>query len=172
MLQSYCGKVRIMDHLKVNRREIQFANATFLPEIVQLLNEGHSVTLSLKGFSMRPFLEHDRDKALLIKPSVIAVGDPVLCEIAPKYFVLHRIIAINGDAITLLGDGNILTECCKRENVVGAVIGFYRKGRGELDRTDGMKWRLYSAVWMRLRPVRRDLLGIYRRIWIPIFGVI
>ncbi|GAB6975630.1 peptidase S41 [Prevotella falsenii] len=152
--------------------KIQFENAVFLPEIVKILNEGHTVTLTLRGYSMRPFLENCRDKALLVKPSTIAIGDPVLAEITPKHFVLHRIVAINGESVTLLGDGNLLTEHCQKKDIVGAVIGFYRKGRTTLDRTDGRKWRCYSYVWTRLRPIRRYLLGIYRKIWIPLFGVI
>ncbi len=152
--------------------KIQFENAVFLPEIVKMLNEGHTVTLTLKGYSMRPFLEDGRDKALFIKPSAITVGDPVLAEIAPQHYVLHRIIHIDGEKVTLLGDGNLSIEHCLKSNVVGAVIGFYRKGRNTLDRTDGRKWRLYSFVWTHLYPIRRYLLGIYRRIWIPIFGVI
>ena len=44
-----------------------FSNAQLLPEVVKMLNEGHTVTLPLKGYSMRPFLENGRDKALLIK---------------------------------------------------------------------------------------------------------
>ncbi|MGP1552818.1 MAG: S24/S26 family peptidase [Prevotella intermedia] len=152
--------------------KVQFENAIFLPEIVKMLNEGHTVTLTLRGNSMRPFLEDCRDKALFVKPSTIAVGDPVLAEIAPKHFVLHRIVAINGEAVTLLGDGNLLTEHCQKKDIVGAVIGFYRKGRNTLDRTNGWKWRSYSYVWTGLRPIRRYLLGIYRRIWIPLFGVI
>lgn len=156
----------------LNTTEVQFANADLLPEVVTLLNEGHTVTLRLRGFSMRPFLEDNRDKALLIKPSTINVGDPVLCEIAPLHFVLHRIIKIDDEDITLRGDGNIGVEHCKRENVLGAVIGFYRKNRKRLDRTDGWKWRLYSYVWTRLFPLRRYILGIYRRLWIPLFGTI
>ena len=152
--------------------KVQFENAVFLPEIVKMLNEGHTVTLTLRGNSMRPFLEDCRDKALFVKPTTIAVGDPVLAEIAPKHFVLHRIVAINGEAVTLLGDGNLLTEHCKKKDIVGAVIGFYRKGRNTLDRTNGWKWRCYSYVWTSLRPIRRYLLGIYRKIWIPLFGVI
>ena len=46
-------------------RELQFENAQFLPEVARLLEEGHTVTFWLKGYSMRPFLEHGRDKALL-----------------------------------------------------------------------------------------------------------
>ena len=54
-----------MPKIPLTASEIQFANADFLPEVVKMLNEGHTVTLRLRGFSMRPFLENDRDKALL-----------------------------------------------------------------------------------------------------------
>lgn len=157
---------------EIKIQEIQFANAILLPEIVKMLNEGHTVTLRLKGFSMRPFLEDGRDKALLTKPTNPKVGDPVLAEIAPKHFVLHRIISIKGDDVTLRGDGNLGTENCKLKDVQGAVTGFYRKGRETLDRTDGRKWRVYSWLWTRLYPIRRYLLAFYRRIWIPLFGTI
>lgn len=152
--------------------EVQFANAILLPEIVKMLNEGHTVTLRLKGFSMRPFLEDGRDKALLTKPTTPKVGDPVLAEVDSKHFVLHRIIDINGDDVTLRGDGNIGIEQCKLKDIQGAIIGFYRKNRETLDRTDGRKWLVYSWVWTRLFPIRRYLLAFYRRIWIPLFGPI
>jgi len=146
-------------------KEIQFENAKFLPEVVKMLNEGHTVTLRLKGYSMRPFLEDGRDKALLTRVENPKVGDPVLAEIYPGHFVLHRIIAMEGDRVTLRGDGNLANEYCRRENIVGAVVGFYRKGRSQLDRTDGRKWRAYSFVWTRLYPIRRYLLAFYRRVW-------
>ena len=154
-------------HLKV--REIKLSNAEFLPEIVKLMDEGHTVTLRLRGFSMRPFLEDNRDKALMTKAMNPKVGDPVLAEIEPKHFVLHRIIQINGDNVTLRGDGNLGNEYCTLGDVKGAVIGFYRKGRTTLDRTDGWKWRTYSFFWTRLYPIRRYLLAFYRRIWLKLF---
>ena len=144
-------------------------NSVLLPEIVRLLNEGHTVTLRLRGFSMRPFLEDGRDKALLTKAVSPKVGDPVLAEIEPKHFVLHRIISIQGDNVVLRGDGNLGVEHCKLGDVKGAVIGFYRKGRNKLDRTDGKKWRTYSWIWTRLYPIRRFLLAFYRRIWLRMF---
>ena len=152
-------------------REVQFPNAVLLPEVVDFLNEGHTVTLRLRGFSMRPFLEDNRDKALLTKAVNPKVGDPVLAEIEPKHFVLHRIVKIDGANITLRGDGNLGVEHCRLDDVKGAVIGFYRKGRETLDRVDGRKWRIYSWIWMHAMPIRRYLLAAYRRIWIPIFGV-
>lgn len=145
------------------------ANSALLPEIVQLLNEGHTVTLRLRGFSMRPFLEDNRDKALLTKAKDIHEGDPVLAEIEPGHFVLHRIIQIHGQQVTLRGDGNLGNEYCEIGDVKGAVVGFYRKGRSQIDLTTGRKWRLYSFIWMRLYPVRRYLLAFYRRIYLKMF---
>ena len=151
------------------RHVVEIANEILIPEIVKMLNEGHTVTLRLKGVSMRPFLEDGRDKALLTKPVNPKVGDPVLAEIEPKHFVIHRIIDIQGDDVTLRGDGNIGVEHCKLKDIQGAIIGFYRKGRDTLDRTDGRKWRIYSWLWTRLFPIRRYLLAFYRRIWLSFF---
>ena len=158
-----------MSEGKIQVKEVQFPNSVLLPEIVKLLNEGHTVTLRLKGFSMRPFLEDGRDKALLTKAVDPKVGDPVLAEVGDKHFVLHRIISIEGNHVMLRGDGNIGAEHCTLDDVKGAVIGFYRKGRKKLDRTDGFKWLVYSWFWTRLFPIRRYLLAFYRRIWLKIF---
>lgn len=144
--------------------DLTIPNAFLIPEIIKNIRDGHTVTLPLRGFSMRPFLEDGRDKALLASPHAPVVGEPVLAEIAPHHYVLHRIVAIDGDAVTLLGDGNLTPEHCTTADIRASVIGFYRKGRNTLDRIDGKKWRRYSSVWMSLRPIRRYLLAIYRRI--------
>ena len=145
-------------------------NAVLLPEIVRLLSEGHTVTLGLRGFSMRPFLEDNRDKALLARADSVQVGDAVLAEVKPGFYVLHRLVCMEGDEATLLGDGNLRCEHCSVAGIKGVALGFYRKGRTVLDRTDGRKWRCYSFVWTHLRPLRRWLLAFYRRIWLPLFG--
>lgn len=157
---------------KLETRNLYLPNEVLIPEIIKFMEEGHTVTLLLRGFSMRPFLEDNRDKALLRKATDPKVGDAVLAEIEPKHYVLHRIDKIVGDKVTLRGDGNLDTEQCRLIDVKGTAIGFYRKGRSKPDRTDGKKWRIYSWLWTRLLPLRRYLLGAYRRVWIPIFGPI
>lgn len=145
-------------------RKMRMANSILIPEIIRMIEEGHSVTLPLRGYSMRPFLEDGRDKALLAKPeNQLKEGDVVLAEVAPLHFVLHRIIRISGEDIVLRGDGNIADEHCQSENIKAIATAFYRKGRPAADSVDGRKWRIYSWWWMRLYPVRRYLLFIYRR---------
>ena len=152
-----------------HKTEVRFNNSEFLPEVVKMLNERHTVTLRLRGFSMRPFLEDGRDKALLTKPVTIKKGDAVLAEVTPGHYVLHRIISIKGENVVLRGDGNIGVERCSLADIKGFAIGFYRKGRTKLDRTNGLKWRVYSLVWTTLFPLRRYLLAFYRRIWLKMF---
>lgn len=135
------------------------ANEVLLPQVVQMLAEGHTVTLPLRGRSMRPFLEDGRDKALLVAvKEPPRVGDAVLAEISKGHYVLHRIVKIDGEDVTLRGDGNLNTESCRIEDIRALATAFYRKGRNEPDSINGWKWRIYSWWWMRLLPIRRYLL--------------
>ena len=137
---------------------LEKANEIFLPQVVELLHEVSTVTLPLKGRSMRPFLEDGRDKALLKLADTPKVGDAVLAEIKKGHFVLHRIIRIDGEAVTLRGDGNLKVEYCRIGDIHAKAIAFFRKGNDKPDSTDGMKWRIYSWWWTRLFPIRRYLL--------------
>ncbi len=143
-------------------KRIHFQNEAIIPQIIALLDSGHTVTLMLRGISMRPFLEDNRDKALLKKAENVNVGDVVLAEISPKRYVLHRLTEIEGDRVVLMGDGNLGTEQCRMSDIHGYAIGFYRKGRSKIECTDSVKWKTYSFLWMHLRPIRRYLLFLYR----------
>lgn len=139
-------------------------NAWLLPEVATLVDEGRTVTLPLRGFSMRPFLEDGRDKAVLAKVDGVKVGDVVLAEVAPGRWVLHRLVGLEGDRATLRGDGNMATETCRRTDIKARAIGFKRKGRERTEGVDGWKWRTYSWLWQRLLPVRRYLLFAHRHL--------
>ena len=141
---------------------IQMRNDVLLPFVVEQLKAGHTATLPLRGRSMRPFLEDGRDKALLQAVDHPHVGDAVLAELSPGHFVLHRIIGIDGQTVTLRGDGNLNKDpSCTLADIRAKAIGFYRKGRNTLDSTDGRKWRIYSWWWTRLFPIRRYLLFMF-----------
>lgn len=133
-------------------------NDVLLPFVVEQLEAGHTATLPLRGRSMRPFLEDGRDKALLKIESHPKVGDAVLAEISKGHFVLHRIIKIEDEQVTLRGDGNLNEEHCTLNDIRAKAIGFYRKGRNVLDTTESKKWRIYSWWWTHLYPIRRYLL--------------
>lgn len=147
-------------------------NDIIIPQVKVFIDEGRTVTLAVQGRSMRPFLEGGRD-AVVIAPvkAPLAVGDVILAEVTPKVYMLHRIIALDGEQVTMQGDGNIgQTETFHRENVIGIITGFQRKGRKKIEQATGLKWRLYSKIWLSLTPFRRILLALHRRIWLRFFA--
>ena len=137
-----------------------------MQEITRLFREQgkKSVTFVVRGFSMRPFLEDGRDKVILAPPREPEIGDVVLAEVREQIYALHRVIKIKDGTYTMRGDGNPLqmTEEFTYEKIIGVADGFVRKGKTVS--TDSRKWRWYSATWNALKPLRRILLAIYRRI--------
>lgn len=148
---------------QANENIIELPNDIFLKGIRELIEEGHTATLRVRGNSMRPFLEDRRDSIVLTAVTHIEVGDAVLAEITPGKYVFHRIIAIDGENVTLKGDGNVNgTEHCTKADVKANALSVIRKGKEYS--TTGKRWLRYSKHWMRLAPVRRWLLAIHRRL--------
>ena len=137
--------------------------------IADLLREGRTVKVLGRGNSMRPYLVHERDYIVLkgvtsaddtLKAKIVK-GAVVLAEIAPKKYVLHRIINISADRITLLGDGNFTPEYCNTRDVLGIAVSFIRKGRDKEERADSWRYRLYTFCWTRTLFMRRYLLKLH-----------
>lgn len=149
----------------ITKREVP--NDVLLPIIIDELSAvaGKTAVIGLRGRSMRPYLEDGRDSAELIAADRLKLLDVVLAEIRPGTYVLHRIVRIEGDHITLLGDGNLTTESCRARDVKARATAFYRKGSRVRESTDSRSFRLYSRVWHTLRPFRRLLLFILFPHW-------
>jgi hypothetical protein len=98
-----------------------------------------------------------------MKDADVAPLDIVLAKVGRTY-VIHRIIKIDGDRITLMGDGNICgTEQCGRDEVIAKAVRII-KGKKQIDCT-GRCHRAKASIWRWFLPVRRYLLAIYRRIF-------
>ena len=141
----------------------EFPNDKFLPLVREYVAKGEAVVISVKGYSMRPFLEHLRDRVKLAPWTTLSVGDAVLAEITPGHFVLHRIIAIDGEQLTLMGDGNIRgTESCTASDVCGVVVEYLRPN-GHIMLASDHRLQRRIRLWHRLLPIRRWLLFIYKQ---------
>lgn len=128
-------------------------NEVLLEDAGALLAEGREVCITPKGTSMLPFIKGGRDSVTLKKLPGVEVGDIVLARLAGTRYVLHRVIKTGDGKIELMGDGNISgTEHCRPQDILGTVVNINgrKPARGTL-------WRL-------LKPIRRYLLAIYRRI--------
>ena len=143
-------------------------NEILIPEIAELLAEGKDVCFTPTGVSMRPFIEGGRDVVTLRKLPEVRVGDIVLAAInhqsqitnhkSPKAFVLHRVIAVDGNHVTLQGDGNLSgTEQCATADVLGTVVRI-ETPRGR------RKWLTKGRIWYWIRGGRKWWLKIYRKL--------
>ena len=139
-------------------------DAEVMSEVVRLVAEGVSVTLPVNGMSMLPFIIGGRESVVLQKPAALREGQVVLVWVDGTRYVVHRIIGIDGQHITLMGDGNLVgTEHCTAADVKGVVTHV-------MDAQERMRdlysWhrRWAARLWRWLRPVRRYLLAIYIRL--------
>ena len=128
------------------------------------MGEGVCVTLPVNGNSMLPFIIGGRESVILQQPIEPRVGDVVLALVKGGYYVVHRIIAIDGDTVTLMGDGNLsITEQCLVSDIK-ARITHVVSADGRQHEIDNL-WRRWAArLWWHLCPIRRYLLAIYKRL--------
>ncbi len=132
-------------------------NDILLGEVAAVLNEGREAVITPTGNSMLPFIRGGKDCVTLRRMDGVAVGDIVLVHTGGRY-ILHRIIAVDGEALTLMGDGNIKgTEHCTTADVIGTVT--------EIIRPDGRRRAPGKGrLWATLKPLRRYILAVYRRL--------
>jgi signal peptidase I len=128
------------------------ANVATFSVVRDILLEGQAVKVAVKGQSMLPFFVSGATVTIRpITPSDFKLYNVVFAD-AGNHFVIHRIIGLEGDKVTLLGDGNIVgTESMTRDKVYGVV-------------DCSALHLLLARLWVALRPVRRFPLSIFRRI--------
>lgn len=135
-----------------------------IQEAIRLVNDGLSVTFPVKGRSMLPFIIGGEESVILKRPTLIDIGDVVLALVEGQRYVVHRITAIDGARLTLMGDGNVAgTEHCMVSDVRALATHVVdAKGR---QHPLYSPWRLRAAkVWRGLLPIRRLLLIVYKLI--------
>lgn len=138
-----------------------------MEEIRTLISEGHTVSLTVKGNSMNPFLVSLRDQMTIgpWKEEQIRKGCVALVKDTRGNYLIHRIIHKEGDKVILIGDGNVgQYETAYSEDIIGIMYSICRKGR--VWEADSKIWKLYSWFWVLILPVRRWPLGLWRRLFL------
>lgn len=141
--------------------------ALMMEEVRTLISEGRTVSLTVKGNSMNPFLVSMRDQMTLgpWKDEDIKKGCVALVRDTRGNYVIHRIIRRDEGKVILLGDGNIgQTETALMNDIIAIMYSIDRKGRTWTP--ESRLWKLYSWAWMAMTPVRRWPLGLWRRLFL------
>lgn len=127
-------------------------NDTYFSIVLDLLAQGKSVRLQIRGESMSPFFPEGAKVTLYpCRPDELRRGMPVLAQTTRGDYVFHRILRRKAQEVILQGDGNLQgTETARLDRVFG------RAKCGTASRTAAL-------LWQAARPVRRYLLGLWRR---------
>lgn len=132
-------------------------NKVLLEEVAALVAQGKDVVFTPKGNSMLPFIRGDRDSVRLSACGEPEEGDIILARHDGRY-VLHRVVSVGEKTLLLMGDGNLQgTERVLRSDILGKVTAILRENGRTVIPGKGRLWRV-------LKPLRRYILGIYRRI--------
>lgn len=152
------------------------------PLLLECLQQGQEVVLTITGNSMFPFLRHRRDQVVLVKADGEALqpGDVPLYRRHNGQYVLHRVVVRddgharlvlgkreplptrnkdNSLRYTMLGDAQTALEHgIGVEQILAVAKAFHRKGK--VWACDGAAYGRYVRRWHRLLPCRRPLVWL------------
>lgn len=158
--------LRIMPPAPRNVKQRMVPNNVLIRDISTFVQSGRSVTFTIRGNSMNPFLVDGRDQVVLspFKESELRPGAVVLSRESNGHYLLHRIVRREGERLITRGDGNQIhhMEQTSTSEVVGLLKQVIRKNK--CYSCKGWVWKSYSMLWNVLCPVRKDLLRVTRYI--------
>lgn len=127
--------------------------------LLSLLAETAAVPLVISGSSMTPFLAPGRDTVYLSAISEpLRRGDMVLYRRDNGRYVLHRILRVNGDSYTMVGDAQSVPEPgIRREQILAIVTAVRRKEK--LLKKGSFWWVFFERVWIHMLPLRPLIRG-------------
>lgn len=131
-------------------------NDLFFEQVKERLNAGQKVKIPVAGKSMEPFLQNGDLVVLKRFEENDLVNGKIVLAYFNNAYVLHRIVRIKEDTVTLAGDGNIQqVEIITNKDILAVVIQAYR-GEKELSINT-----LLGQIWYKLRVIR----AVYSKIF-------
>jgi hypothetical protein len=132
------------------------------PIIIEKLNNNGTVSITVKGSSMWPFYKDSITIVSLKKPTLPYKKYDVILYHTFHGTVLHRITKVRNDMLKTTGDALTKVEDVAYEDVI-AVVYSYNNGKKEI--LSRNPWVLLKVkCWVFLKPLRRIILGILRRV--------
>ncbi|MDR1527489.1 MAG: S24/S26 family peptidase [Dysgonamonadaceae bacterium] len=148
----------------MDQRIISFPNELFFKEVKALLDEGQYVRITVKGRSMRPFLQ-DGDTVVLapVDGRSIRWGTIVLARTDLCGIVLHRVAWMRKGKIWLMGDAHFRQrEQTVKKDVLAIVVGAEKDGKKL--KLDSFGSNCAVVLWFLLLPFRGYVLRVYDRL--------
>lgn len=138
-----------------------FDTTAYISMLRELTQQGHEVSLVIKGGSMTPFLADQRDTIFFRKPdSPLAVGQIVFYQRPSGQFVVHRICKIRNGQLYIVGDAQQEIEGpVAPEQVFARVTRIKRKDK--LIGPGDFWWEFFEHIWIHMIPLRLPIMHVY-----------
>ena len=130
----------------------------------ELTESGKEVSMIISGNSMSPFLIHERDSICFKKPDrELRRGDMVFYQRPTGQYVMHRIYKVKPEGYYIVGDAQQEIEGpVTREQIFAIITKVQRKGKWI--EPEDFWWEFFEHVWIRMIPVRRQIMKLYAKI--------
>lgn len=129
-------------------------------DIEALLKAGNCVKFHPTGTSMAPFFSSHEDYAIVepVRNSIKKL-DVLVYRRPDGPLVIHRVYKNKSEGLYMVGDAQIAIEGPLPETcALGVMTSYIKKGRTRS--VNFLPYRIYSAVWMFLRPMRGVIFNI------------
>ena len=139
----------------------------FLEIAEEELKQGKSVKILADGASMYPFIHGGKDIAEvypLKENEDLKRWNVYLFKKNGKY-IIHRLIKKEPNYLLMMGDGNRGIYEKIRENDVLGILRYVYCDNGNTIDCSSSAWLSKGRFWYALRPLRRYLLAIVRRLY-------
>lgn len=136
-----------------------------MPFLVELLENGSCIKLTITGSSMLPFFRHGKDFAELIKKpySEICVLDIVLIQRSSGEYVFHRVVKRTNNECYILGDAQSEIEGPIFPNQIIAVSSGLWRGDKYIS-SDYFLYKMLVKIWTKMRFCRVYLIKLAYKI--------
>lgn len=133
--------------------KLSFSMRQIMPAIERMLSEGQTVSLTVRGVSMQPFLMDGRDEILMTAPGgrKPRVGDMYMFRRDDGSYAMHRICAVErGGTLSFVGDGQLNPEKGISPDALAAYVPQVIRNGKRIDCDKGAV-RVLMTARMKLR---------------------
>ena len=132
-------------------------------EPIAYLNQKTEGFFQIKGTSMLPFLKENTVVKITENIQRLKKYDCILYERATKELVLHRIVKINQQTFTLMGDNLFFKENnIKKSQIIGKLEGFYQNEK--YIKVNNQIYRFKVFLHYK-RLIQRKIFRKIKRLW-------
>lgn len=138
-------------------------NYTSIKEILDATGKYTGLT---RGTSMWPLLHQYRDNIIVVKNTQrLKKYDVALYVTDYGKYIMHRVIEVHEDHYIITGDNLLEREYVTDDMICGKLVGFFKNGKRYIDCENSKLYKIYSKIWVALRPIRPAIVFVERGIW-------